>query len=101
MHVIDLGLASQNITTNYYVSLLMRLFLFKLLSDPGNSIHAKALRNQILSGEHVIQTLLEISNAFDALNLVNSIKALKLVKFFSRTFSQYDLYIQETIALFE
>ena len=79
----------------------MRLFLFKLLSDPGNSIDAKALRNQILSGEHVIQTLLEISNAFDALNLVNSIKALKLVKFFSRTFSQYDLYIQETIALFE
>ena len=79
MHIIDLGLVSQHITTNYYVSLLMRLFLFELLSDPGNSIHAKALRNQILSGEHVIQTLLEISNAFDALNLVNSIKALKLV----------------------
>ena len=48
MQIIDLGLVSQHITTNYYVSLLMRLFLFELLSYPGNSIHAKALRNQIL-----------------------------------------------------
>ncbi len=66
----------------------MRLFLFELLSDPGNSIHAKALRNQILFawGARHPDPPIEISNAFDALNLVNSIKALKLVNSFRELF---------------